>query len=77
MRSKGRKTMNYRKPSQTETRTHSLLLGSKETGHTSYGVTTSGCSDILGTKTSSIMRQSGALPIQKVSSSIQRRYPNL
>jgi hypothetical protein len=70
--------MNCPKRSQMETRTPNLLLGSKETGHTSYGVTTSGCSDILGTKTkSSITRQLGTLPIRKARNSIPRRYPDL
>jgi len=76
-RGKGRKKTSYPKRSRRETRTLNLPLDSKETVHTSYGATTSGCSGILGTRTKSgITQQSGTLPIQKARSLIPRRYSN-
>jgi hypothetical protein len=50
-RVKARKMMNCLKSLQKEVKTPSSLLGSKETGHTSYVVTTSGCSGTPGTRT--------------------------
>ena len=71
--------MNCLKRSQRETRTPNLRSDSKEIGHTSCEVTTSGCSDILGTTRtkSSIMRQLGTSPTQRARNSTPRRYADL